>query len=144
MEKNIQAQQGLHGLAALSFERLIRLKEKNDRAEFDKLIQEIMPAVSGYIARRLSTSVRNGHLPSGKYKVQDFTDELYLKAFEHIEEVGNDKDLYPWLFKKADELLEDTIVEEEFSETFLRISTPIPKKNGAACRKVSAPMAMAT
>ena len=100
---------GLHGLAALSFERLIRLKEDNQQGEFNKMMQRLLPDVNGYIARRLSAAVKNGHLPSEKYKVEEFTDELYLKAFEKTKEVEDEKGLRPWLFKKADELLEDTI-----------------------------------
>ena len=109
---------GLHGLAALSFERLIRLKETDQQTEFNKTMHQFLPDVNGYIARRLSAAVRNGHLPSGKYKVADFTDELYLKAFDHIKEIEDEKELLPWLFKKADELLEDTMTSEQFNEYF--------------------------
>lgn len=123
MEKNKKENisyeaRGLHGLASLSFKRLIRLKEENQHGEFKKMMQQLLPDVNGYIARRLSAAVKNGHLPSGKYKVEDFTDELYLKAFEQIKEVEDEKDLLPWLFKKADELLEDTMTAEEFNELF--------------------------
>jgi len=108
----------LHGLAALSFERLIRLRKENQQDQFNKTMRQILPSISGYIARRLSAAVKNGHLPSGKYKVEDFTDELYLKAFEQIREVEDEEKLLPWLFKKADELLEDTMTEEERNEFF--------------------------
>jgi DNA-directed RNA polymerase specialized sigma24 family protein len=37
---------------------------------------------------------------------------------DHFDEVKNNKDLYPWLFKKTDALLEDTIVDEEFNAVF--------------------------
>lgn len=109
---------GLHGLAALSFERLIRQKKENQQDQFNKTMRQILPSVSGYIARRLSATVKNGHLPSGKYKVDDFTAELYLKAFEQIREVEDEEKLLPWLFKKADELLENTMTEEERNEFF--------------------------
>lgn len=109
---------GLHGLAALSFQGLIRLKEDNHQIEFNKAVQQLLPDVNSYIARRLSAAVRNGHLPSGKYKVEDFTDEIYLKAYDQIKEVEDERDLLPWLFKKADELLQNIIVDEEFNETF--------------------------
>ncbi len=109
---------GLLGLAALSFTRLIRLKEENDRDSFNTLMQKILPDIEEYMARRLSFAVGNGDLPQGKYGVADFTDELYIIAFDHIGEVEDEKGLRPWLFKKADELLEDTIVEEEFNEFF--------------------------
>ena len=110
---------GLHGFAALYFKELIRLKEDEDREAFNKLVQTILPDVEGYIANRLSTSVRNGHIPTGKYKVEEFVNALYLLAFERISEIEDEKDLPFWLFQKADELLQETIVEEEYNTRFL-------------------------
>jgi len=125
--RSINENRGLHGLAALDFKNLIRVKEENDQDGFDKLMQPILPDLKSYIAHRLSTSVRKGELPSGKYKVEDFVDELYLKAFEQIGEVDEEKDLHPWLFEKADELLNDAIVEEEFNEVFFKDIDKITK-----------------
>ncbi len=113
-----QTNGGLHGLAALSFTRLIRSKEENGREAFNRVMQKILPEIEGYVAQWLSTAVKNGNLPSGKYKVADFTDELFIIAYEHIGEVKGERDLRPWLFKKADELLQDTLVDEEFNEFF--------------------------
>lgn len=118
-DDTLSSRRGLHGLAALSFKELIQLKENEDREAFNKLMQTILPDVEGYIARRLSASVRNGHIPSGKYKVEEFVHELYLLAFEHISEIEDEKDLPFWLFQKADELLQKTIVEEEYNTRFL-------------------------
>ena len=118
IEKKSHTTRGLHGLAALSFERLIRLKEGNEQNEFNKTIFKLLPDVNGYIARRLSAAVRNGTLPSGKYRVEDFTDELYVMAFDKISEVEDEKYLLPWLFEKADALLERTVTAEKQSEIF--------------------------
>jgi len=118
IEKNPYESRGLYGFSALSFERLIRLKENNEQNMFNEMMHQFLPDVNGYIARRLSAAVRNGHLPSGKYKVEDFTDELYLSAFEHIKEVEDERHMLPWLFKKTDELLEKTMVVEEYNEFF--------------------------
>lgn len=115
----LTTQRGLHGFAALSFKKLIQLKEDENREAFNRLMQTIMPDVEGYIARRLSASVRNGHIPTGKYKVEEFVNELYLLAFEHIPEIEDEKDLPFWLFQKADELLQKTIVDEEYNTRFL-------------------------
>ncbi len=117
-KRTSEQNRGLHGLAALSFTRLNRMKGENDRDSFNTLIQKILPDIEEYLARRLSFAVGKGDLPHGKYRVADFTDELYIIAFDHIGEVEDEKGLRPWLFKKADELLQDTIVEEEFNEFF--------------------------
>jgi RNA polymerase sigma factor (sigma-70 family) len=113
------SQKGLHGLAALSFKGLIRLREDDDREAFNKLMRTILPDVQGYIARHLSASVRNGHIPMGKYSVEEFVNELYLLAFEHISEIEDEKDLPFWIFQKADELLQKTIAEEDYNTRFL-------------------------
>lgn len=109
---------GLHGLAALSFEKLIRLQGENEQHQFNETMEQILPDVNSYIARNLSAAVRNGNLPSGKYTVEDFTDELYLRTYDQISEVEDEKELHPWLFKKADELLEERISEEAQDELF--------------------------
>ena len=118
-DDTLNSRRGLHGLAALSFKKLIRLKEDEDRETFNGLMQTILPDVEGYILRRLSASVKNGHIPVGKYKVEEFVNELYLLAFEHISEIEDEKTLPFWLFQKADELLRKTIVEEEYHTHFL-------------------------
>ena len=109
---------GLHGLSSLSFERLIRLKEQDEPLEFNKTMQLLLPDLEGYIARRLSTAVKNGNLPSRKYKVEDFTNEIYLKAFRQIWKMKDGQELLSWLYEKADELLDDKRIDEEFNETF--------------------------
>ena len=68
------------------------------------------------LAKRLNTALTKGNLPKGKYCADDFVDQLYIIAYEHFNEVKEKRDLYPWLFKKADEILEDTIVDEEFDD----------------------------
>ncbi len=108
-----------HGLGSLSLKKLIRLKEDEDREAFNKLMQTLLPDVEGYIARRLSASVRNGHIPSGKYKVEEFVNELYILTFEKLGEIEVEKNLPFWLFQKADELLHKTIVEEDYNTSFL-------------------------
>ncbi len=117
--KTLSSQRGLHGLAVLSFRELIHLKEEEDQEAFNKLMQTILPDVEGYIARRLSASVRNDYIPKGKYRVEEFVNELYLLAFEHVAEIEDQKDLPFWLFEKADELLHKTFVEEEYNTHFL-------------------------
>ncbi len=109
---------GLSGLSALQFKQLIRLKEINEQTEFNRIMERLLPDVAGYIARRLSSAVKNGDLPPQKYKVADFTDELYLKAYDQINEVSDEKELHPWLFIKADELLEETIRTEDKDASF--------------------------
>jgi DNA-directed RNA polymerase specialized sigma24 family protein len=66
----------------------------------------------------LNTVLLKGELPSGKYCPDDFMGQLFIEAFDHFNKVEHKEDLYTWLFKKADNLLEDTLVDEEFDEYF--------------------------
>jgi len=108
-----------HSLAALDFERLIRLKDDDEREAFNKLIQTLLPDVEGYIVEKLRGFMRKGQIPAEKYKVEEFVSELYILAFEHIKEIHDERDLPYWLFQKADELLENALIEEGFKETFM-------------------------
>ena len=110
---------GLCELASLSFKELIRLKEDEEQQAFNDLIKNILPDVEGYIARSLSASVRNGYITNGRYKVEEFVNELYVLAYENIGMLEDEKDLPFWLFQKADELLQNTLVKEDHNKRFL-------------------------
>ena len=51
---------------------------------------------------------------------KDIFDQLFIEIYDHIDEVKQEKDFYLWLFKKTNELLEDSTVEEEFDELFFK------------------------
>jgi RNA polymerase sigma factor (sigma-70 family) len=108
----------LHTYVAEALPRLAEMKKQGDRSGFNKLMMKLLPGVRQYIGRRLKRAIKNGDLPAGKFKVADFADELFVQAYDHLQEVSEDKDLHQWLFKKADELLEDTLIEEDFDNTF--------------------------
>ena len=110
---------GLYGLASLSFKELIRLKEVKEQQAFNALINNILPDVQGYIARSLSAAVRNGRLTNGRYKVDEFVNELYVLAYENINSLNDEKELPLWLFQKADELLQDTLNKGDYNKHFL-------------------------
>ena len=102
------------------FPELKILKSKDNRVAFDKLMKSVVPDIKLYIDRELGRALKNGSIPSGKYNVADFVNELYIKAYDHFYEVKEDKFLYSWLFQKANELLKEIIIEEEFDSTFLK------------------------
>ncbi len=118
-DDTLHSKKGPYKLSAHSFKKLIRFKEDEAQEAFNTLISTILPDVEGYIARRLSASVKNGHIPPDKYRVEEFVNELYVLAFEHISQIEDEKELPFWLFQKADELLQKTVVEEEYNTTFM-------------------------
>ncbi|MFT0714733.1 sigma-70 family RNA polymerase sigma factor [Flagellimonas lutimaris] len=103
---------------AEAFSELRQLKQQGDTHAFGNHLIAILPEVRSYMTKRFNTALGKGMLPKGKYKIDDFIDQLFLEAFEHFDEVTNKWDLNPWLFKKADMLLDEVIEEEEFDEVF--------------------------
>jgi DNA-directed RNA polymerase specialized sigma24 family protein len=118
--KDYKHQKEFHIFVASTFSDLEKFRKKGDKSEFNELLLKDLPQIKRYIAKRLNIALSKGNLPRGKYKTDDFLDQLFIEAFDHFEEVKNKEDLYLWLFKKADEILEDTIVDEEFDELFLK------------------------
>ena len=105
---------------ASTFSDLKTYKLENKQAAFNKLLFTDLYEVKRYIIKRLSTALTKGNLPHGKYKADDFIDQLFIEVYDHFEDVENEKQLYPWLFKKANDLLDDVITEENFDDSFLK------------------------
>jgi len=103
-----------------TFKTLVQTKKENDQQSFNRAMQVILQSISNYISIWLSRAEKNMEIPSGKYKVEDFVDELYIQAYDYFQEVGRSSNLYAWLFKKTNELLEDTEIEEEFDDFFFK------------------------
>jgi len=120
MERTLdyKGQKEFHIFVASTYSDLKISRENGSKKAFNELLLTTLTQVKKYIVNRLITAVAKGNLPKGKYRPDDFVDQLFIEAYDHFDEVGNKEDLYPWLFKKADALLKDTIVEEEFDEVF--------------------------
>lgn len=115
-----KSQKEFHNFVAGAYSDLEKYKAKGDLTSFNKLLFPTLAQVKRYITKRLNTALTKGNLPKGKYCADDFVDQLYIIAYEHFNEIKEKGDLYPWLFKKADEILEDTIVDEEFDDRFFK------------------------
>lgn len=105
---------------ASTFSDLEQLKKEDKQAAFNSLLLKTFHQVKRYITKRLSAALAKGNLPKGKYKADDFIDELFIETYDHFDEVKGKKDLHPWLFKKSNEILESTIIDEEFDDYFLK------------------------
>tara|TARA_B100000949_G_C14288205_1_gene455547 strand:+ start:6719 stop:7489 length:771 start_codon:yes stop_codon:yes gene_type:complete len=105
---------------ASTFADLKRLKKENNKAAFNELLLKTLHQVRRYIVSRIGTALTKGNLPHGKYQPDDFIDQLFIEVYDHFDDVKNERELHPWLFKKANELLEDTITDEEFDDHFLK------------------------
>lgn len=103
-----------------SYTNLLKLKQEGDRASFNALVLKIIPKLRVYINNYLAAAVKKGHFSKGKYKADDFIDQLFIEIYDHIEEVKHEKEFYVWLYKKTNELLEDISIEEEFNDLFFK------------------------
>lgn len=101
------------------FARLLKKKKAGKQKEFNEILEKVLGGVRKYIAKRLATAVRNGKIPANQYTVDDFVNDLYVLAYDKFHEVKEEKALRGWLIKKANELLEDAIEEEEFDHLFM-------------------------
>lgn len=115
-----QQQKQVRQLVEKTLPELLTLKEKENQDAFNKKILKILPEVKKYINGQLNSAINKGHFSKGKYKADDFIDQLFIEVYNHIGEVKNDKHFYLWLFKKTNELLEEVIVYEAFDDLFFR------------------------
>jgi len=118
--KEYQTQNEFHRFVITSYSDLIEMKKEGNKTAFNELMLQVLPQVKIYISQKLNKAIKNGGIAEGKYKSDDFVDDLYIKTFDHINEIEDEKDFHLWLFKKADELLADAITEEEFDDLFFK------------------------
>jgi len=97
---------------------LVRFKKEDNTKAFNALLIKAMPEVKLYIEKSLNTALTNKKIDIGRYKANDFVDQLFIEAYDHFDMIANKEELHLWLFKKADELLEDALVEEQFDSLF--------------------------
>jgi DNA-directed RNA polymerase specialized sigma24 family protein len=107
---------------------LLEAKKQADKKRFDAIILSVIPELRRYIAKRLKVSIKKGKLPKNKYNANDFLDKIYLEAYENINNFENVQSFVNWLFTKADDVLEETISEEEFKATFFENIDKYSKK----------------
>lgn len=102
------------------FRNLVEFKNEENKVSFNAQLMEVLPEVKKYINGRLHTAIKKGNFPKNKYKADDFINQLFIEVYNHIDTIKKENDFYVWLFKKTEELLEDTIVEEEFDDFFFK------------------------
>ena len=103
-----------------TFPSLVKFKKEGNQVSFNKLVLKIIPEIRKYVNGRLSTAIKKGHFSQGKYKADDFIDQLFIEIYDNIEDIESEKGFYLWLFKKTNELLEDIVIEEEFDDFFFK------------------------
>ena len=101
-----------------TYTRLVSFKSENNQESFNKEFLKILPKIYRYVAKRLNSAVSNGKLNKGMFNPNDFTDQLFIEVYDNIAEIKDENELHAFLFKKVNQLLEDSLVEEEFDQVF--------------------------
>ncbi|WP_158976445.1 sigma-70 family RNA polymerase sigma factor [Cellulophaga sp. L1A9] len=114
------SKKGFNVFVASTFLDLTQFRKQNNQVLFNNLLLKDLYQVKRYITKRLATALTKGSLPKGKYKVDDFMDQLFIVVYDNFDEVKNKEDLHSWLFNKVNELLTETIIEEEFEDYFIK------------------------
>jgi len=117
----------LHSLIESVWKELKASREEKNKERFNQLMLDVLPELKSYIKRRLKASVKAGKLPKNKYNVDDFISQIYLKAYDRINDFTDYAQFANWLFVEADLLLEETISEEELTSTFFEDIDEISK-----------------
>jgi len=113
-----QRQREFHIYVASKFSDLLRFKKEGDQSSFNNVLLKAIPAIKLYVRKNLNRALATGKIDKNKYKADDFIDQLFIEVYDHVDEIDNEKELYLWMYKKVDELLDDTLVEEEFDSVF--------------------------
>lgn len=101
-----------------TYSRLVTYKRKENRESFNTELLKVLPQIYRYVSKRLNSAVANGKLNKGMFNPSDFTDQLFIEVYDNIDDLRSENELHVFLFKKVDELLEDSLVEEEFDHVF--------------------------
>lgn len=115
---NNGSQRNIQLVIKKTFTRLVLLKGENDQKTFNVELLKILPDIYRYVNDRLKTAVANGKLNKGMFSPNDFTDQLFIEVYDHMDGIKDENELHTFLFKKVNELLDDSLTEEEFDHVF--------------------------
>jgi len=101
-----------------TYTRLVSFKKEGNQESFNTELLKVLPNIYKYVDKRLSNAVANGKLNKGMFNPNDFTDQLFIEVYERLDEIKDENELHAFLFKTVDQLLEDSLIEEEFDHVF--------------------------
>ncbi len=94
------------------FNKLKQHKAENNKAEFDKVLNKLLPRLQRYIAHRIKIYEAKGWLPKNFYQPADVLADVYLHAYKEFERIKNPDDLKIRLFSWADQIIGDYAAKE--------------------------------
>lgn len=113
-----QKQAEFHRFVTDNYEVLKRLREEDKRAAFNELLLKVLPDTRRYLTRGLRIALEKGMISHNKFEPEDLFDQLIIDVYDHLHEVRDPDEFHAWLFQRAEKLLDDMEVEEEFESYF--------------------------
>ena len=101
-----------------TYARLVSLKKEGNQESFNNELLKVLPNIYKYVDKRLNNAVANGKLNKGMFDPNDFTDQLFIEVYDQMDKIKDENELHTYLFKTVDQLLEDSLIEEEFDHMF--------------------------
>lgn len=93
---------------------LAEMKQESDKKRFLELLEKALPALKGYLRRRISQAeqYRKMRLRAGSAK--DLLNELYLRLYDTYRLHIDSRDAFiVWLYREADRLLDEKLSDQE-------------------------------
>jgi RNA polymerase sigma factor (sigma-70 family) len=97
-----------------------RLAREHKREEFFQQITPLLGPLKSYIKRRLRVAYLDQRIRSQVYTSSDILDETVLRAYENYQLKPNDLTLEQWLYRLANEVLDQYIRRQEFRDAHRR------------------------
>ncbi len=94
------------------FDELKKHKKEDNQKDFNKLLENYLPAVERYIKHRIRFYEIKKKLPVNFYSPTDVLADVYLKIYEKFNDIKDEKHLKKELFKLADQILESYVEKE--------------------------------
>lgn len=109
---------------------LKQYKKDHSKELFHELLKVLLSDVARYIRRRMKSAEMTTAVKKGKFKVQEILDELYLMAYDRLNEVPGNGGINTWLYQLADEVLDKHLKEIEFEQSHLeQLSKIVDQEN---------------
>jgi RNA polymerase sigma factor (sigma-70 family) len=92
-----------------TFEQLKKHKSEGNRADFNRILDTLLPKLERYIRHRIKIFELKGLLPKNYYSAADIVADVYLKIYDNFGEIKDEKQLKIEIFRMADEILQSYV-----------------------------------
>ncbi len=96
-----------------TFEQLKQYKANRNKADFNKVLEKLLPKLERYIRHRIRTYELKKKLPKNYYAPADVVADVYLKIYDMFDDIPDEKTLRVKIFRLADEIVENYVEQHK-------------------------------